>query len=116
MKKILIIHDRFQFKGGAERLILILVNALQADLMTEFWEPESFDKEEFKGKNLYILDQGEYPQIVWRYFRAHFNFLFKTGKIIRQYDTVIFSGNNCLSASFPVRIFELFKDCKFQNS
>lgn len=97
--KILIIHDRFQFRGGGERLILILANALGADLMTEFWEPDSFAKEEFQGKNLYVLDKGEYPKIVWRYFRAHFNFIFKARKIIRKYDTVIFSGNNCLSGA-----------------
>jgi len=103
-KRILIIHDRFQFKGGAERLILILANALNADLMTEFWEPESFDKSEFKGKNLYILAQGEYPKIVWRYFRAQLNFLFKARNYVRNYDTIIFSGNNCLTAAF---------NCKF---
>jgi len=129
--KILIIHDRFQFKGGAERLVLILANALNADLMTEFWELESFDKEEFKGKNLYVLDKGETSQIVWRYFRAHFNFLFKTRKIVRQYNTVIFSGNNCLTASFnckkgtrkilychsPVRhVFDLKQKCKFEQT
>ncbi|MDD5290295.1 MAG: glycosyltransferase [Patescibacteria group bacterium] len=140
-RKILIIHDRFQFKGGAERLVLILANALKADLITEFWTPESFgipshynpsaidcglgtspskgedsnhypllSKEGSADSNqsgvvvekklkLFILDKGEYPKIVWRYFRAHFNFIFKTRKIIRQYDTVIFSGNNCLSAA-----------------
>lgn len=103
-KKILIIHDRFQFKGGAERLILILANALNADLMTEFWEPDSFNKSEFKGKNLYILAQGEYPKIVWRYFRAQLNFLFKARNYVRNYDTIIFSGNNCLTAAF---------NCKF---
>jgi len=41
--KVLIVHDRFQFKGGAERLILILAEALKADLMTEFWTSESFE-------------------------------------------------------------------------
>ena len=126
----LIIHDRFQFKGGAERLVLILANALQADLMTEFWTSESFSKEDFKGENLYVLDEGDHPQIVWRYFRAHFNFLLKTRKIIRQYDTVIFSGNNCLSTAFnckkgtkkilychtPVRhVYDLKEKCKSEQ-
>lgn len=129
-KKILIIHDRFQFRGGAERLILILAEALKADLLTEFWETNSFPKEDFKGKNLYILDKGEAPQIVWRYFRAHFNYLFKTRKIIRQYDLVIFSGNNCLTAAVhcrrgvrkilychsPVRhVFDLKQKCRAEQ-
>lgn len=122
--KILIIHDRFQFKGGAERLVLILARALGADLMTEFWiERYSFDKSQVPHK-LFVLDKGEAPWIVWRYFRAQKNFLFKTRKIISNYDLVIFSGNNCLSAAIhlkknqkrflychsPIRhVFDLFK-------
>ncbi len=113
--KILIIHDRFQFKGGAERLVLILAKALNADLMTEFWEPDSFSKNEFTGKNLYLLSKGEAPQIVWRYMRAHLSYFFRTYKILRKYDTIIFSGNNCLSASFPIRLLELFKFRKFKK-
>ena len=45
--RILIIHDRFQFRGGAERLVLILTEALKADLMTEFWTEESFEIPEY---------------------------------------------------------------------
>lgn len=131
MSKILIIHDRFQFKGGAERLVLILAKSLEADVMTEFWiDAETYPKSEIPHK-LYILDSGDAPWIVWRYFRAHFNFLFKTRKIIRQYDTIIFSGNNCLSASInckrgtkkilychsPVRhVFDLWKFAKNEQT
>ncbi len=99
--KILIIHDRFQFKGGAERLVLILAKALEADIATEFWTDESFTREDFPGQ-LFVLDEGEPNQIVWRYFRAHCNFFFKTRKFIKNYDVVIFSGNNCLTASFHI--------------
>ena len=170
-QKILIIHDRFQFRGGAERLILILAKALNADLMTEFWTEESFEipnyfnpplslalaktgqkklrpfsslkdkdtthllnkleKEVNNKQRLYILSKGEAPWIVWRYFRAHFNFLFKTRKIVRQYETIIFSGNNCLTAAFnckrttkkilychsPVRhVFDLWQHCRSEQT
>ena len=148
--KILIIHDRFQFRGGAERLILILAKALNADLMTEFWEPDSFDiprwlqcrdaihrvsGDAINGastkQKLFILDKGEHPQIVLRYFRAQFNFLFKTKKIIQNYDTILFSGNNCLTASFnckrgtrkilychsPVRhVYDLKEKCRNEQT
>ncbi|MFH1610778.1 MAG: glycosyltransferase [Patescibacteria group bacterium] len=122
--KTLIIHDRFQFRGGAERLILIMAKALNADIMTEFWiDGETYDRSEVPNK-LHILDKGDPELIVWRYFRAQLNFLFKTRKIIRQYNLVIFSGNNCLTASVhlkrnqkhflychaPIRhVFDLFK-------
>ncbi len=95
----LIIHDRFQFKGGAERLVLILAHALKADIVTEFWTHESFDQNEAPAKK-FILSSDEAPWIVWRYFRAQLLFLFKTRPIIKNYDTIIFSGNNCLAASF----------------
>jgi len=99
-KKILIIHDRFQFRGGAERLVLFLARELKADIATEFWEDgQTFPREQAPGR-LYVLDEGEPGRIVWRYFRAHLNFYLKTKKFINNYDLVIFSGNNCLTASF----------------
>ena len=101
-KKILIIHDRFQFRGGAERLVLIMAQALKADIITEFWTAESFNKKEAPGK-VFVLSTGEAPWIVWRYFRAQFLFLTKTRQIIKNYDTIIFSGNNCLAAGFNFR-------------
>lgn len=126
--KTLIIHDRFQFRGGAERLTLIMAEALKADIMTEFWiDKETYDKSEVPHQ-LHILDKGDPNLIVWRYFRAQLNFLFKTRKFIRKYDLVIFSGNNCLTSSIhlkrnqkyflychtPVRhVFDLFK--RFRN-
>ncbi len=96
--KILIIQDRFQFRGGGERLVLDLANALKADILTEYWTDATFPQSEAPGK-VFVLDTGEAPMIVWRYFRAQWNFWWKTRKIVSQYDTVIFSGNNCLSAA-----------------
>ena len=126
--KILIIHDRFQFRGGAERLVLIMAKALDADILTEFWiDGETFDKSEVDNK-LFILDKDDPNIMAWRYFRAQKNFILKTRKIIKNYDLVIFSGNNCLSTSIhlkknqkhflychsPVRhVFDLFK--KFRS-
>lgn len=102
-KKILIIHDRFQFRGGGERLVLKMARLLNADIATEFWaNGDTYEKAEALGK-IFVLDRGEPKQIVWRYFRAHFNFYFKTKKFINDYDLVIFSGNNCLTAAFNLK-------------
>jgi len=104
-KKILIIHDRFQFRGGAERLILTLAQDLGADIATEYWEvKETYSKSEVPAK-LFVLDNSEPPAIVWRYFRAQKNFFYKTKDFIKNYDLVIFSGNNSLSASFNLAPF-----------
>lgn len=99
--RVLIIHDRFMFRGGAERLILILARGLGADIATGFWsEKESFPQNQVPHK-LFIL--GNPPQKSgWRYLKFQWLFYFKT-KFIKDYDVVIFSGNNCLSAARHVR-------------
>ncbi len=96
--KTLIIHDRFQFRGGAERLVLDLARGLNADIVTEFWTEESFPQSEAPGK-VFVLDRGEPRMMVWRYFRAQWNFWWKTRGLLNQYDVIIFSGNNCLSVA-----------------
>lgn len=96
--RILIIHDRFQFRGGAERMVLDMCKMLEADLVTEFWTNESFSQSDVPHK-LVILDKGEPKAMVFRYFRSQWNFWWKTRKLIANYDTLIFSGNNCLAAA-----------------
>lgn len=99
--KILILHDRFQYRGGGERLCLILAQGLNADIATEYWnEEESFSPSEAPGK---IITLGK--QVKWRgfgYLSAQWRFFWKT-KFLREYDIIIFSGNNCLSAAWRVR-------------
>ncbi len=109
--KILIIQDRFQFRGGGERLVLDLAKALKADILTEYWTDVTFPRSEAPGK-IYTLDDGEAPMIVWRYFRAQWNFWWKTRKILPEYDVIIFSGNNCLSAALrPLRNKKIIYYC-----
>jgi|SRR3989339_99887 len=97
-KKILIIHDRFKFKGGAERLVLVMAQALQADILTEYWDEEnSFAKSEAPGK---VITLGKQTKIRGLgYVTAQWNFFWRT-KFIKDYDVIIFSGNNCLSAAW----------------
>ncbi len=99
--KILIIHDRFMFRGGAERLILVMARGLGADIATGFWSAEeSFPKSEVPHK-LYVLGHASQTS-GWRYLKFQWLFYFKA-KFIKNYDVVIFSGNNCLSAAHHVR-------------
>jgi glycosyltransferase involved in cell wall biosynthesis len=104
-KKVLIIHDRFQFRGGAERLVLVLARAFQADILTEFWiDGDTFDRKDAPGQ-IFTLAKKDLNKDVLRYFRSQLCFIFKTRKIIRQggYDTIIFSGNNSMSAVLHVK-------------
>ena len=99
----LIIHDRFQFRGGAERMVLDMAKMLEADIVTEFWTEETFPQSMVPHK-VFVLDKGEPRAMVFRYFRSQWNFWWKARKIIKDYDTLIFSGNNCLAAALrPLR-------------
>ena len=99
--KILIIHDRFMFRGGAERLVLIMAKGLDADIATGFWsDDETFSKSAVPHK-LFVLGNPS-QKSGWRYLKFQWLFYFKT-KFIRDYDLVIFSGNNCLSAAHNVK-------------
>ena len=97
-KRILIIHDRFQYRGGGERMVLDMAKMLGADIVTEFWTDESFPQSE-APHGVTVLDKGEPQAMVWRYFRSQWDFWRKTRDLIKNYDTLIFSGNNCLAAA-----------------
>ncbi len=89
------------FRGGAERLVLIMARGLGADIATGFWnDAETFSKHEVPHR-LYILGRSS-QKSGWRYLKFQLLFYFKT-KFIKDYDLVIFSGNNCLSAARNVR-------------
>jgi len=103
-KKILILHDRFKFKGGAERLVLIMAQALGADIATEYWNKSSFaptnvGATEDKGSAKIIILGKQIKHVGLSYFSAQWRFFWRT-KFIKNYDIIIFSGNNCLSAAW----------------
>ena len=56
--KTLIIHDMFEIRGGGERMMLTLANALNADLMFAYHSPDSFDLNQVKGR-LINLNMGK---------------------------------------------------------
>ncbi|MBW7954978.1 glycosyltransferase [Candidatus Gracilibacteria bacterium] len=92
-KKTLILHDTFLYKGGGERLILMMAKALKADIASGFFSSGSFDlrKEGFEGKMIPI--SGEIFKKGFRHIKLKYAFLFKT-KFIKSYDTLIFSGDS----------------------
>jgi glycosyltransferase involved in cell wall biosynthesis len=94
--KTIILHDTFLYKGGWERLILMMGKALGADIATGFFSKGSFDlrKEGFTGKMIEV--SSEIFAKGFRHLKLKWAFLTKT-KFLDDYDTVIFSGD-CLSA------------------
>ncbi|QFR39459.1 glycosyltransferase family 4 protein [Candidatus Gracilibacteria bacterium 28_42_T64] len=94
--KTIILHDTFLYKGGGERLILMMGKALGADIATGFFSKGSFDlrKEGFTGKMISV--SSEIFAKGFRHIKLKGAFLFKT-KFLSDYETVIFSGD-CISA------------------
>lgn len=107
-KKILILHDRFLFRGGGERLVLDLARGLDADIATGMWDDvQSFPRSDAPHRLIVLGKMMNVPAL--RYLYLLFLFLFKTG-FVNEYDVVIFSGNNSIAAvnRVPKRIPKIF--------
>lgn len=100
-KKTIILHDTFLYKGGWERLILMMAKTLKSDIASGFFSKWSFDlrKEWFKWKMIEI--SSEIFKKWFRHIKLKLAFLFKTN-FLKTYDIVIFSWDsisavrNCL--------------------
>ena len=94
--KIAILHDAFLYRGGGERLISLMAQAIGADLISGFFSDGSFDPRElgFTG-NMIALGQPVFAKGL-RHEVLRYRFVHQTQFLI-EYDTVIFSGN-CLEA------------------
>ena len=98
--KIAILHDAFLYRGGGERLVTLMAEALGADLVSGFFSDGSFDPRElgYTG-NMISLGKPVFMKSVrhmilkWR-FISHFWYF-------RKYDIVIFSGD-CLEALWHI--------------
>lgn len=94
--KTIIMHDTFLYKWWWERLILMMAKALNADLASGFFSAWSFDlrKEWFKWEMISV--SSEIFKKWFRHIKLKWAFLFNT-KFLKNYDTVIFSGDSISS-------------------
>jgi len=112
MSKICILHDTFIYRWGAERLVLLMAKALNADIATAYFDPASFNLKDigFTGKMNIIMPLFFWKGLSWlpkkigfvinnmlRHFGMKFFFTYNT-KILQEYDIVIFSGD-CLAGT-----------------
>lgn len=94
--KIAILHDAFLYRGGGERLISLMAQAIGADLISGFFSEGSFDPRElgYTGKMI-ALGQPVFAKGL-RHEVLRYRFVHQTA-FLKEYDVVIFSGN-CLEA------------------
>jgi hypothetical protein len=94
--KIAILHDAFLYRGGGERLISLMAEAIGADLISGFFSEGSFDPRElgYTGKMI-ALGKPVFAKGL-RHEVLRYRFVHQTA-FLKEYDIVIFSGN-CLEA------------------
>lgn len=93
----LVLHDRFQVKGGGERVALAFADALGATVVTEYWDRRaSYPPEQMSRP---ILTLGEKVTLRGMWFLAPC-FRFRSfSKKTQAQSIVIFSGSACLAAA-----------------
>lgn len=87
--KTLIIHDMFEIRGGGERMMLTLANALNADLMFAHHNPDSFDLSQVPGKKINLGMGKTLPGM--RTFKLARLFS-RLKHSLDAYDNIIYSG------------------------
>ena len=90
--KTCILHDTFLYKGGGERLILMMAKTLDCDLASGYFSKGSFDpkKEGFTGKMISVAKEIHKKGL--RHLYLQYRMTFAT-LFLRKYDTVLFSGD-----------------------
>ncbi len=112
MPKTLVLHDTFLYRGGGERLVLMMANALGADIASGFFSSGSYNLREqwFQGEMISLMPNFFLHEFTWlpkslafvlknglRHFGLKWAFSVNTRNLAEGYDTVILSGD-CLSA------------------
>lgn len=110
--KTLVLHDTFLYRGGGERLVLMMANALDADIASGFFSAGSYNLREqgFKWAMIPLMPLFFLHEFRWlpaklafimknglRHFGLKWAFSMNVRKLAGMYETVILSGD-CLSA------------------
>ncbi len=98
-RKILIVHDMFLYRGGGERLMLLMARALGADVLAGFYDAGCYDPGDFGIDRSRIRTLVDAPPRSSSLRKLLLSYLFRTRtrRVFADYDTIIFSGD-CLSA------------------
>ncbi|MBP6920944.1 glycosyltransferase [Candidatus Gracilibacteria bacterium] len=112
MSKTLVLHDTFLYKGGGERLVLMIANVLEADIASGFFSEGSYNLREqgFKGAMITLMPRFFLHEFTWmprkmafifknglRHFGLKWAFSINARKLKDKYDTIVLSGD-CLSS------------------
>jgi glycosyltransferase involved in cell wall biosynthesis len=92
-----VLHDRFQFRGGGERVVMDIAAALDATIVTEYWDPEnSYARDEV---GVPILTLGRPIGLPGFWFLAPCFRFWRFARTLRGPRLIVFSGSSCLAAA-----------------
>lgn len=125
MSKTLVLHDTFLYRGGGERLVLMIANTLEADIASGFFSSGSYNLREqgFTWAMIPLMPQMFLHEFRWmpkkvaficknglRHFGLKWAFAVNARKLAKDYDTIILSGD-CLSAVHHFRDKKILYYC-----
>src|SRR3989344_7407707 len=94
--KIAIFHDYFRVIGGAEKLVLIMARALNADIITSESNPKVIEKAGYKDLKIINLGKlSKFSILLPNICRKRFS----KCDFSKKYDFFIFSGTTCIYAA-----------------
>ncbi len=92
--KIIILHDYFLYKGGGERLVISLAKGLNCPIVTAFTAKDAFNPRDHNIETIDLFKETIFSHIPgFRYLQVQLAFLFKTRKILKNYDVIIHSAD-----------------------
>jgi glycosyltransferase involved in cell wall biosynthesis len=89
-KKIILLHDFFEIRGGGERLALLLCKELGLDICFGFWRNTSYERPALEQNQIFDL-RVDSQLMGWRTLKHIRAFQNKT-QFLSQYETAIYSG------------------------
>ena len=93
----LVFHDRFQVKGGGERVAADFAAVLDAAVVTEYWDRQASYPAEQMPRS--ILTLGRKVKLRGMWFLAPCFRFWSFSRKIEARDLIIFSGSACLAAA-----------------
>lgn len=126
--KIAVVHDHLEWKGGGERLSLLLALGLKADYITAYASAATFpDYQQELGSRFKTLTDKALHTRGLRFFWIRWLF-WKNRRLLKQYDVLIASGQPAMEAvaahakkgavkilynhTPPRRVFDLYQESR----
>ncbi|MBX9809509.1 glycosyltransferase [Candidatus Gracilibacteria bacterium] len=91
MKKMLLFHDTFLMRGGAERMNIELAKAFDADIATATWSRDCYDASSMGFNGEIFETNSNFKKGILGFLKMKWSF-FRSKKILKNYTYILFSN------------------------